>query len=101
MALQITYHINAQNDLSRWQDEPIMPAQIGNRVDLAVSATAAPATAVAASCFARLRAKGEDCVIAWGATAVAVAANHVEMSDGTVEWIFLKAGERISVIAAA
>lgn len=104
MPLQITYHSAQNADHARFDfgaNANVMPPQTGNRVGLNVTSTAAPAAAVSENLFARLRADGEDCVVAWGMNATAVAANHLEMSNGTVEWIFLKAGERISVIAAA
>lgn len=104
MPLQITYHSAQNADHARFDfgaNANVMPPQTGNRVDLNVSSGAEPAAAVSENLFARLRAKGEDCVVTWGTAAAAVAANHLEMSDGTVEWIYLKSGDRISVIAAA
>lgn len=104
MPLQITYHSANNADHARFDfgaNANVMPPQSGSRVSLAVGASAQNATAVSENLFARLRADGEDCVVAWGASATAVAAQHLEMTNGTVEWIYLKSGERISVIAAA
>lgn len=103
MTLKITYHASAIAEKARRAVSPpanVMPAQIGNRVNVSVGSVSNQ-TAVSQNVFARLLPDGEDCVIAWGVDAVANATNGFPLKDGIEQWIFLKAGERISVIAAA
>ncbi len=100
MTLKVTYHVNAQADPDRWSQADIIPPQFGERVDLTVSGTHDPADAVTQRLYARLLPDGEDCVVAWGIDAVAVATVGFPLKDGVPEWIYLQPGERISVIAA-
>lgn len=103
MALKITYHSADNADHARFDfglHANVMPPQVGNRIDVPVGGVS-NRDAVSQNVFARLLPEGEDCVIAWGVNAIANASNGFPMKDGVEQWVYLKAGERISVIAAA
>lgn len=70
---------------------------------VAVSATSAQSAAIPGTeayvMFARLRAD-ETCHIAIGTNPTATTSNAFKMEAGSVEWIGLKAGDKVAVIGA-